>query len=125
MLGSCSFDEKRNKISKIFEINKVNKFKVNEDFWKKIENHEIYQNVNIERLNEDELVVYLCAFAIDIEDLKLFDYLFNKFIKDKNVNIISEIYETNYLTIEGLEFILEKKNNSLKVTFNICLQEWK
>jgi len=43
MLGSCSFNKKQNKISKIFEINKVNKFKVNEDFWNKIENHEIYQ----------------------------------------------------------------------------------
>ena len=75
-----------------------------------------YQNVNIERLNEDELVVYLCAFAIDIEDLKLFDYLVNIFIKKSKKDIISEIYETNYPTTEGLEFIHEKKNNSLKVS---------
>jgi len=106
-------------IENLFEINNDNKFLTDDDFCNKIENHELFKNVNLNKLSKDDIYVRLYVVAIDYEDIEFFNYLFNNDIKKENRDIIYDIYKINSphagncLTPKRMEFILEMKSNVL------------
>jgi len=117
----------KNKISNIImtalDIKGKNKFLVDPEFCKKIEKHEIFQEVNVEHLSKEDLYIGLNVFAIDQKNLEFLEYLFNNDIIKKNGHLISEIHKRKYLTMERLKFLLENKKNVIRIPSSLikCL----
>eukprot|EP00833_Pecoramyces_ruminatium_P015503 jgi/Orpsp1_1/1189535/evm.model.d7180000072697.1 len=114
------FFENENKIIEIikntFGIKQENKILIDKYFCDTIKNHELFNTINIEQINKEDLYIRLFAYAIDDFNLDLLDYLISINIKKKARNIIFDLYKKNYLNSDGLEFILYYRNNSIYIS---------
>ncbi|OUM70310.1 hypothetical protein PIROE2DRAFT_1440 [Piromyces sp. E2] len=119
---NVNMESKRNgnKISEIikliFNSDDRKRFIVDPDFYFKIENHFLFKRVNLDRISKNEIYVRLYAYAIDTQDLCFLNQLRYCDGRRNHRDILLEITKINYITPENLEFILEKKHNSIKVS---------
>jgi len=103
----------KNTIKGILKIYKNNdNFSEDENLFKTIENHKLFQDGNIELLNKKELYVRLCAFALDTRNSELLNHLLRiNSIEFKIDDIILEIYKDYSISPGSLTFILQKKDH--------------
>lgn len=70
-------------VKEIIKSDKENKFLINKYFCYKIDNHELFKGVNIEKLNKEELNIPLFVFAIDTKYSSFLDSLISSDIIKK------------------------------------------
>lgn len=111
-------DENKNLIfiKTIFENNKIiNKFLKNKTFCNKLKKQKLFKTIYEEK-GKENLYINLFVFAIDNEDLEFLDFLIENDPKKKSRDIIYDIYKINSLDRTRLVFLLNNRNDILKIS---------